>query len=84
MTTRDLGLIAALYCLNFQETRVFSENVRRIEFEFSEDTISLVKSYYDGSLLLPALQYFQSLKTVKNRINYIKDTADENLRHIYR
>lgn len=77
MTTRDLGLIAALLSLGYKETAIYSENLNRIEFEFGKDTVQATKDFYSNQLMVPAQEYHQNIKMVKNRLFYIKRSGQE-------
>ncbi|HTE57186.1 MAG TPA: DUF5659 domain-containing protein [Verrucomicrobiae bacterium] len=68
--TSDLGLAAALLACNVLLVRVNKENPRRAVFVFVESTEvnSLVQEYWNGSLAVGALGYFENTKRLKSRI----------------
>lgn len=66
--THDLGLAAAL-SLNFQIDHVDDSNPRRLVFCFDDtpDVKKMVSDYFDGKLMVIALDYQAKLKQLKAR-----------------
>jgi hypothetical protein len=68
--TSDLGLAAALLACSVLLVRVNKDNPKRAVFVFIEsiEVSNLVQEYWNGSLMVNALGYFENTKRLKSRI----------------
>ncbi len=69
-STTDLGLASALCCAGFRIDSTERDNPRKVVFRFeAQDGISdTIRSYWEGTLQLPAIQLFTHQKLLKQRI----------------
>ncbi len=69
-TTTDLGLAAALCCAGYRINRIERSNPRRVifRFEVKEGIEEVIRTYWDGTLQLSAIQLFTHQKLLKQRI----------------
>ena len=68
--TSDLGLAAALLTYGIELVGIDKADPRRVVFAFIEkgDLGDIVEGYWNGSLCLGVLRYFENRKLLKSRI----------------
>ena len=68
--TYDLGLSAALICLNFELISLGRDNPRKVQFIFlrQNNLDQIVSDYFSGKLVVSARALFDNTKMLKNRI----------------
>jgi hypothetical protein len=68
--TFDLGLCSALVSAGYEVIDVNKSNVQKVSFTFlnSPGLLQDVSNYWGNSLDVKALDYFNNLKMLKNRI----------------
>jgi hypothetical protein len=68
--TSDLGLAAALLACSVLLVKVNKDNPKRAVFIFIEsiEVKGLVEAYWNGSMTVSALNYFENTKRLKSRI----------------
>lgn len=66
MTTKDLGLIAALYTLNIDPEEIFMEGtVVLFRFPDTATVEGICHEYFDGTLMVKAFQFKNAIKQVR-------------------
>lgn len=69
--TSDLGLAAALVCLEYRLVNVDRKNPKKVIFQFARDGTSIEqieKEYLYDTVMVPARKYFDTLKSLKSAI----------------
>jgi len=71
--TFDLGTAAALMVYGYELDSLVRDNPRKVEFVFRKDgrkkgISDIVEEYFADKLEVPALSFFNAIKTLKNRI----------------
>ena len=66
----DLGLASALVQVGFALIELDRSSPKKIEFIFAKtpELEETIKRFWSGKLLVDAQGYFESIRTVKNRI----------------
>lgn len=66
----DLGLATALFSHNFPVIDLDKSNSKKVKFIFqnSKALESISNDYWNGVLMVNALEFFQNIRVLKNRI----------------
>lgn len=70
--TTDLGACSAALCSGYELISLNRDNPRKVVFEIKaadEKLKSIILKYYNGQLQVPARQYFDTLRMVKQLIH---------------
>lgn len=66
----DLGLATALVTLKYELIKLDKTDPKKVRFVFKEakDIEQMMLGYWNNEISVPALAFFNNLKTLKNRI----------------
>ena len=69
-STFDLGLATMLVTLRYEVIKLDKTDPKKVRFVFREtkDIQQTMLSYWNNEITVPALAFFNNLKTIKNRI----------------
>jgi len=69
-STYDLGLATTLITLKYELINLDKSNPKKVRFVFKEEKgiEQAMLKYWDNKIKVPALTFFNNLKTLKNRL----------------